>query len=113
MPFAENIKRLRIERGMSQKELAAIVGLSDKAVSTWENEGKLPRMGVIERLSAHFNITKSELLDLDNSQLQNAAKLRDPDDQHSIDRINRMRKAGLSEERIDKVIAFAIECQRK
>ena len=36
MELNEKIKALRMERGLSQKELAAAIGVSDKTVSKWE-----------------------------------------------------------------------------
>ena len=63
MSIAENIKRLREQHGLTQRELGDIAGVSDKAVSTWENGTKEPRMGAVARLSAHFGIAKSAILD--------------------------------------------------
>ena len=37
MSISKNIKKLRLEHNLSQKEFAKIAGVSDKAVSTWEN----------------------------------------------------------------------------
>ena len=62
MSVGENIKALRESRGLTQAQLADIVGVSDKAVSTWESGKREPRMGVVERLSAYFNVDKSTLL---------------------------------------------------
>ena len=63
MSIAKNIKQLRERHGLSQKQLADIAGVTDKAVSTWELGKKTPRMGVVERMSDHFNIPKSRILD--------------------------------------------------
>lgn len=63
MSIADNIKRLRIEHGLSQAEFGKIAGVSDKAVSTWESGVKTPRMGAIEKIAAHFGILKSTILD--------------------------------------------------
>lgn len=32
------IKRMRLEKGLTQKELALMINVSDKAVSKWERE---------------------------------------------------------------------------
>ena len=40
MSISKNIKKLRLEHNLSQKEFAKIAGVSDKAVSTWENGTK-------------------------------------------------------------------------
>ena len=63
MPIGENIKRLRIMHGLSQKELAQIAGVSDKAVSTWENGTKEPRMGAVQKIADHFGLKKSNLIE--------------------------------------------------
>lgn len=44
MTIGERIKALRANKEMSQLELAKIVGVTDRAVSTWENETRVPRM---------------------------------------------------------------------
>ena len=63
MPIGENIKRLRAMHGLSQKELARIAGVSDKAVSTWENGTKEPRMGAVQKIADHFGLKKSNLIE--------------------------------------------------
>lgn len=63
MSIAENIKRIRLEHGLSQAELGKIAGVSDKAVSTWELGIKVPRMGAVEKLANYFGIAKSAIVD--------------------------------------------------
>ncbi len=63
MSIGENIRRLREEHHLTQRELGEIAGVSDKAVSTWELGTKEPRMGAVARLAAHFGIPKSAILD--------------------------------------------------
>lgn len=63
MSIASNIKRLRIDAGLSQAELGKIAGVTDKAVSTWEAGIKTPRMGAIEKMAAYFGVAKSAILD--------------------------------------------------
>jgi repressor LexA len=63
LSIAENIKRIRLEHGLSQSELGKIAGVSDKAVSTWELGLKTPRMGAVEKMANYFGITKSAIVD--------------------------------------------------
>lgn len=63
MSISKNIKLLREKYRLSQKELAAIAGVSDKAVSTWERGLKEPRMGAIQKIADHFGIKKSNLIE--------------------------------------------------
>lgn len=63
MGFAENIKRLREQHKLTQKEFGAIAGVSDKAISKWETNNGDARMGAIKRICDHFGVKKSELID--------------------------------------------------
>lgn len=63
MGISENIKILREKYGLSQKELGQIAGVSDKAVSTWEQGLKEPRMGAIQKLADYFCIRKSDIIE--------------------------------------------------
>lgn len=63
MSIGENIKELRLQHNMSQLELAKIIGVTDKAVSSWENNIKTPRMGTLQRIADYFNIKKSEIIE--------------------------------------------------
>lgn len=63
MTISENIKNLRLKYGLSQKELGLIAGVTDKAVSTWEQGIKEPRMGAIQKMADHFGIKKSDIIE--------------------------------------------------
>lgn len=62
------IRALRITNGMTQKELAKAIHLSDKAVSKWERGLGLPDIGVLELLSAALDVSIETLLDGDLTQ---------------------------------------------
>lgn len=63
MSIGQNIRRLRESKGMNQAELAEIAGVTDKAVSTWENDLKIPRMGAIQRIADYFGLRKSDIIE--------------------------------------------------
>ncbi len=63
MSIGENIKKLRESHKLTQEEFGKIVGVTDKAVSSWETGAKAPRMGVVQKISDYFNINKSAILD--------------------------------------------------
>lgn len=56
------IKRLREAKGMTQAELAEILGISDKAVSKWETAKGLPDITLIEPLAKALNVSVLELM---------------------------------------------------
>lgn len=66
MSIGDNIKNLRLKYNLSQKDLALIAGVTDKAVSTWEKGVKEPRMGTVQKIADHFGIRKSDLIEDNN-----------------------------------------------
>lgn len=56
------IRRLRKERGMTQKELAAVLGVTDKAVSKWELGASLPDVALLLPLAEALGVSATELL---------------------------------------------------
>ncbi len=62
MTIGDNIRRLRELHELTQRELGTIAGVSDKAVSTWENGSKTPRMTAIKRMADYFGIPAGDLL---------------------------------------------------
>lgn len=62
MSIGENIRSLRVSRGLTQAQLGDAVGVSDKAVSTWESGKREPRISAVEKLAEFFGVTASALL---------------------------------------------------
>ena len=60
--FGRFLAQLRREKGMTQKELAATLYVSDKAVSKWERGLSLPDIVFIDELALALGITIDELL---------------------------------------------------
>lgn len=60
--FGNYISTLRERMGLSQYQLGVLVGVSDKAVSKWENGASKPRINTIKKLSRIFDVSVDELL---------------------------------------------------
>ena len=56
------IKEARISKGYTQAELAAILGVTNKAVSHWEKGESYPDVGLLESLSSCLGISIEELV---------------------------------------------------
>lgn len=62
MTFAEKLKSIRKQAGMSQEQLAEKLGVSRQAVTKWETDAGIPDIENIMAVSALFEISIDELL---------------------------------------------------
>lgn len=60
--FGNYLYFLRSEAHLTQKELAARLSVSDKAVSKWENGSSLPQSAKLKEIAAFFRVSTDELL---------------------------------------------------
>lgn len=62
MNISDRIQSLRKTKGMSQEELADIIGVSRQAISKWESEQSTPDIEKVIFLSDFFEVTTDYLL---------------------------------------------------
>ena len=62
MNIGQAIKKLRIERGMSQEQLADSIGMSVQSVSVWEIGKSIPPKATVDKLCEAFGIPQSLFL---------------------------------------------------
>lgn len=58
----EHIRELRIQRGLTQTELAGMLGVSKSVISSYENGVHLPPYDILIRLSSLFGVSCDYLL---------------------------------------------------
>ena len=68
MSFAENLKQIRKENGLSQEELAEIMDVSRQAVSKWEQGSGYPEVEKLLLLSSKLNISLDSLMSTEIAQ---------------------------------------------
>ena len=61
----KRIRALREKKGITQRELADLLGVTDAAVSKWEHGKNFPDITLLERLSEVLGCKVSELLGLE------------------------------------------------
>lgn len=61
MTIGKNIAELRKNNGMTQEQLAEILGVSSQSVSKWENDVTMPDIMLLPTIAGCFNITVDEL----------------------------------------------------
>jgi len=72
--IGEFIQQLRKEKGMTQKELADIIGMSDKTISKWERSNSVPDTSVLAALCAALDISVNELLSCERVSAEDYSK---------------------------------------
>lgn len=63
--FADLLKNLRIQRGMSQADLARLLGLARTTVSSYENGTRNPDRETLVRIASCFQVSLDYLLGTD------------------------------------------------
>ena len=62
MLFADTLKKLRTEKGLSQRELSEQIYVTRTAITKWENGNRLPDAAMIKRLSEVLGVDVNTLL---------------------------------------------------
>ena len=87
--FSDNLKALRIRKGLSQQELAAQLHIVRQTVSKWEKGLSMPDAQMLVRLADIFGISVGALLG-------EASEASDDTHSHSLEQLN---------QRLDQLIA--------
>ena len=62
--FAERLKELREEKGLSLKQLSKETGISDVAIGRWERKVRIPNIEALIVIAKYFNVSADYLLGL-------------------------------------------------
>lgn len=64
--FAERLKDLRNEKGLTQNQLAKELGLSHTAICRWESGLRMPTAQAIILIAKYFEVSADYLLGLED-----------------------------------------------
>lgn len=59
--FSERLKELRLEKNLTQSELAKETGLSQNGIANWENGKRIPNINVVITFANFFGVTVGQL----------------------------------------------------
>lgn len=65
MTIGENIKRIRLQRGLIQKELAQLIGIAESAVRGYELGIRFPKIDKLQKISYALSVNVEVLLNAD------------------------------------------------
>ena len=91
--FSERLFKLRRDKGLSQKDLGDLLGVSNKAISKWENGEAMPKTETMLKLA--------ELLGIDGNELLGIYSAPEPDESFTKE-LDRLKSENLAlQEKID------------
>ena len=75
--LGEQIKKLRMNKGISQVQLADKLNITKQSVSNWENEYIMPSVDMLIKIANFFNVSTDYLLGLSEKHTLNTDGLSD------------------------------------
>lgn len=82
LKLAENLRKLRLEKGLTQEQLSEKMGVSCQAVSRWETGTTYPDIEMLPALADLFDISLEKLMGVSKAEREEAS-------QEYYDRLNR------------------------
>lgn len=77
--FGEKLRRLRTEKNLTQKQLAAMIGVKNSVISFYELGDRIPSPEVIKKLAAALHVSADYLLGIDRQPTLNVSGLSESD----------------------------------
>lgn len=75
MGIGNNIKKVRTDNNLTQEEFAKRLGVTFSAISQWETNRAAPRMGMVQKISDLFGVSKADLIANDTTSIPSLHKL--------------------------------------
>ena len=60
--MVKNLRKLRIASGMSQQQLADVIGTSQQSINKYENHNVEPDIATLIKLADHFQVSVDDLV---------------------------------------------------
>jgi transcriptional regulator with XRE-family HTH domain len=89
MPFAQKLSTLRNERGLTQKEMASLIGVGIAQMRRYEKGSSSPTLEVIRNIARTLGISADELI-FDEEERVAAAKILDRKLLEQFEQISRL-----------------------
>lgn len=93
--FGKKLKELRLQAGLTQKQLADRIGVTKSVVSYYELQERHPSPDMLVKLAGVFHVTTDFLLGIDNQKMLDISDLDDEDVsllQHTISVLRNKKK---------------------
>ena len=77
--FGNKLRQLRKEKNLSQKQLAALIGVKNSIISFYELGDRVPSPAVIKKLAVALHVSSDYLLGIEKNELIDVSGLDDAD----------------------------------
>lgn len=61
--FGKQLKELRLEKGLSQRELGKVLNVCNQTISFWETGSREPDLDTLLEIARYFEVTVDNLLE--------------------------------------------------
>ena len=90
--MGNKLKKLRIENGLTQKQIAERVGVAVSAISSYESEVRYPSYAILVKLATAYGVSTDYLLGMPAGQTIDVSGLKDKDITLVLQMINRLKE---------------------
>ena len=88
----ENIKKLRLAKGLNQVEFAKILCVTKQCVSNWENDNVIPSIDMLCKIADFFGVSADYLLGRSEKRVIEVSNLTDEQISHITSIVNDFEK---------------------
>lgn len=92
--FGMRLRELRRARGITQKELADVLGLNKSVISAYETEIRMPSFDTLLHIAAFFHVTTDYLLGVHRAQTLDLSELSEEDRRMVVLLVKRLKENG-------------------
>lgn len=104
MFFSDNLKNLRLNAGLKQKELANLLNVSQQAIAKWETGKSEPNISTLKDIAAVFKCSVEYLLDTNEQNNLNEVSQETIRDSHTLSMLSFEKMCStLDENTLDKI----------
>lgn len=99
MDFGRQLKKLRQEAGLTQKQLASQIGVTKSVISFYELQERIPSPEVLVKLAAVFHVSTDYLLGIEKEKTLDISGLDEDDEKLMRLVVNALRQKNLNQKK--------------
>ena len=106
--FGERVKTLRMEKGMTQIQLAESMNTTKGSVSAWERDLRTPSKAGVEKLCQLFDVSWHYIMGYSESRHDSSEEMREMENEATINRADDVRDLAMKIKQFDSTSMFVV-----